>query len=254
MTVSQVWFVLVAILSPLHEFPVGHVERTISVIVDDEAVFVEYGIGLSDETAVNLIEQKKLNEATDLMATTQSAADPATGPPAASVLDLASNFPDSSSELREVSDANDQVLPAEDTPKNREDKTSRLLTAALEPQIPQQLELQINGERVPLELIDAAPSPRHHINLLMRMKAELPAGGRLQISLIDHNFVGNPDLGPQGNVRTALRVRGKTAILSSDVARVMARAVPMASADFPSNPDSSISIIKAEILVTKPEP
>ena len=258
MTVSQVLFIWVAMLSPLHEFPDGHIERTISVIVDDAEIIVEYGIGLSDETAIKLIEELKLVQALDLTEAAadklEPTADPGAGPPVADVFDEAEIAPVMPSEMKEVSDETEQVLPSEGTVRNREDRTFRLLADTLESKIVQQLELQINGERVPLELIDASRSPRHHVNLLVRMKAKLPASGGVGIALIDHNFVANPSLGSTGNVRAALRVRGKTAILSSDVARVMARAVPVAITDFVRNPDASISVINAKILVTKPKP
>ena len=256
MTVSQVLWIWVAMLAPLHEFPDGHIERTVSVIVDDAEIIVEYGIGLSDETATMLIEQAKLIEKAKLIETTRREPEPTTdsGPLDAAVVDSGEIPSCTPFEPEEVSDVGKQVLSAEGTPREQQEKTSRLLADALRTQIPQQLELHLNGERMPLKIIDAVPSPRHHVNLLVRMRAEQPASEGLQITLIDHNFADNSNIGSDGNVRTALRARGNTAILSSDVAKVMVRAAPVAIADFPRNPDSSISLINAKILVTKPAP
>ena len=182
-----------------HEFADGHVERSLSFVVQDQKVFVEYAVGCNTNTMKALLNQWQASSES------ASATTPPVPPAAAgSIVPTVSTPADTS--------ANDPLAAADV-------EIEKAFQTAVLAEIARQLDVTCNGKRVDIRPVSVELSPRHHVNALARLEFDLPQADKIRLIAHDFLFQGN-----DGAVKYALKPKQSTILLRSNVAPILVRA------------------------------
>jgi hypothetical protein len=167
---------------PLHDFPLGHVERALNVVVRQNQVDIEYAIGMSDETAIHLYANGDQSDQA------RSEANESDGSQADSTEAriVAEEVLDDADTKSIVEQSNDQPLGDQ---LGNETRVLKMLSKRAPQEILKRLVLTFDGEEVPLEIVEASPSSRHHVSLLIRIRAKMPVGRVFDFKLADDNYL-----------------------------------------------------------------
>ncbi len=198
-----------------HEFEDGHIERSATLIVDDDKVTVEYGIGCSENTMRELIEFWNAEHPDELN----------TDQPGQDVPQEveASDF-----------EKPDAVLPeSESTPLEFEAALRNEFAAAALRGLSARISATGNSIPISITSIEATPSSRHHVDIVVRMEFELvPETADSSLDSVDQEeteqvilaFEDNNFSDYFGAVRYAVKARRGVFLKESNVAPVLARA------------------------------
>lgn len=218
-----------------HEFADGHVERAVSFVVRDRKGFVEYGVGCNPHTMAALLNKwrandKALTEAELHDSPEQSGAIHSPATPVITSAKTAGENPAATDFDTKMSTSEELSVKNKLSPTDPGKSLTRPLTAqeleiekafqtAVLTEIAKQFEITCNGVRVNLTPHSVELSPRHHVNALAKLEFDLPPADRIR--LVAHDLVF-PDNGGAG--RYALKPKGSTMLLRSNVAPILVRA------------------------------
>ena len=205
-----------------HEFDDGHVERSVSYLLRDQQLTLEYSVGLNPNTMYTLLGEwnvdipqqlkQQIDQRAELTQDAKTAANPST-----SDENTVAEGDSPGSAGQDAAPASDPREPEVEDPIDL--AIEQLFRQHVEPQIRKQLELQLNDQPIPLTLQSVNISPRHHVNLTIRYEVDFPAGGNLRFRATDANFLKN-----RGGVRYAFKGLGRAMVLASNVEPVLVRA------------------------------
>ena len=150
-----------------HEFADGHVERSLSFVVQDQKVFVEYAVGCNANTMKVLLNQWQTSSKS-----TSATESPALSTEVGSILPTATTTAETSAS---------EPLTAADV------EIEKAFQKAVLAEIARQLDVTCNGKRVDIRPVSVELSPRHHVNALARLEFDLPQADRIR--LIAHDVL-----------------------------------------------------------------
>ena len=229
-----------------HEFETGHIERSIDVIIRDHKIEVKYSVGLADETIVNWLVAENAIEAADEARFRKSIAEYE----AASATKEKTKTGSSGS-----SGSAGSVTPSRDSeqlqPQKFQTELTEVMKEKLAPLMLEKLVLATGESQLKVDAHEVSASPRHHVALQIVLRATLPKVGPTKLSITDGNFLETKEADTEdkpaikeadekesdkekavfryfGNIRLACRVKGDAIQLNSNVAKVLARAQPVA--------------------------
>jgi len=234
-----------------HEFELGHVERSIDVIVRGSKLEMKYSIGLSDETIVNWLANEGSIEAADEQRFRALIADYEAQSENTADEGAIQNGSTQQPKAKSAASSQAEEFPAE--PLAFQTELIELLKDRLASKICENLKITSDEKALEFEDPVVSTSPRHHVAMEILLRAELPKLKSIQLSIIDKNFLESNDLvapnseglkpitktSPEenenrdtkesgfrycGNIRLACRVKGDAVQLRSNVAPVLARA------------------------------
>lgn len=184
-----------------HEFDDGYVERSVSYLLRDQRLTVEYSVGMNPNTMYEFLKKWEIEIPADLekqisdraeLTQTEKPQDASTKGPSVVAIESA--------------DPVDMAIEA-------------LFRANVETQIKKNLQVLLNDRPLSLKLDSVDISPRHHVNLTVRLAADVPAAQQQRIRAIDTNFIEQ-----DGGVRYAFKGLGRAMVLASNVEPVLVRA------------------------------
>jgi hypothetical protein len=217
-----------------HEFPDGHVERSLSMVVQDRKVLLEYAVGCNPNTMSALLAQWQANGQATAGPISSTSPIQAGGSPLSRTSDRAAAAegdqlaagPKADSKMSitdaagaKVADSFNPKGPAPIALTGEEPEIEHAFQTAVLAEIAKQLEITCNGVRVNLRPISVELSPRHHVNALARLEFDLPADEKIRLIAHDELFPDNP-----GAVKYALKPRQSAIVLKSNVAPILVRA------------------------------
>lgn len=109
-------------------------------------------------------------------------------------------------------------------------------------------ELQLDGERIDMEVASVDPFAEHHKTAVMKLVAELPDGSTGgQLTLQDASFMKL-----DGAVRYSIKGRGKTLVTKSNAAPIIIRAKRIELGALDADQRSEVCQIKAKVKTITP--
>ena len=187
-----------------HQFEDGYIERTIAVRIRDRQGEIEYAVGLNDATIdqflANWPDDRRL--AKELEDQDRPDGPQQIKPPAQLVAEKAGS----------------EEPPVEGALINELELVRQFAEVAT-PHLSKNLTIQIGDQVLPLTLIAAEPSSRHHATIIVRWRFTLPAAETMQVEVRDRNFLVQP-----GGAKYALKTSGDTMLIRSNVAPILVRA------------------------------
>lgn len=214
------------VLAATHEFEDGFVERSVSVVVQNQTLIVEYSVGLNPLTMRDTLDQWGFETKGTL---------PSTG--------------DTDS---------DRTSDADQKPTNSDSEAAATVSrdAAVERQflqhvgtrLKQQLEVLVGKVPVELKITSTEISPRHHVNVTVRMESQLEPG-MTRIDIQDRNF-----LETDGGVRYALRTRGSSILHFSNAEPSLIRAERTELGKIRKEKREQYTRLIAKVMVATPPP
>ncbi len=225
-----------------HQFEDGYVERTVAVRIRDRTGTLEYSFGLNDAT----MEKFRIHWPNDQALYEQFHQAGKNLPAARTHNQTPSNQQSIPAEGRrlESEDANE---PDEGTLVNEIDLI-RAFAKTATPRLQEGLRIFANEQPLPLKLISATPSARHHATLETVWQFQLPAVPIVHVSVRDTNFLRQP-----GGIKYSLKTSGASMTVRSNVAPILIRS-PRKSLDAASVPQRlSEPGIEARIRTLQPD-
>ena len=220
-----------------HVYPDNYIDRTLSVLVRNRTVQIEYSVALNDATIECLIRQWKspslsaeserqtssLNQSFEAKAATnQPAAIPA---PSGTELNV--------SPASEETFENDAELVA----------AFRKLVAE---KISKGLHVTCKGKPITIREINRDLPAAYHMSVTVQFEFTLPADKATDLSIADDNF-----LRFDGGARYALKAAGNAVLTRSNVAPILVRAKRIEFADLPQDTRREACLINAQIVQTQ---
>ncbi len=240
-----------------HVLEDGYIERTVEVVIRDDTAYVEYSVGLNENTMTQLTsswdelktkptapkpsddkEDEKANptdsepaKTTKTKTKTDEDKEPADSKPVDSS-PADSNSTDSSSEKATVFD---KVLLA---------KFNKLAPA----KVTAGLNITCDDKPVKIESVTLDPAPRHPFDVKVKFQFKIPKSDKesIELKLEDSNFTKQT-----GAVRYALKARGIAMLLQSNVAPIIVRAERIELAELTEEQRKTQTSILARIALMK---
>ena len=222
---------------PIHEFPDGFIERSVSVTFEDMTATIEYSVGCNPSTMLSLMklwsQVPTAEAATNLQSPASEKSDssntdsPGTDSPKTDAPKTKSAQPKPSPQLQASPAANatpaaaPQAVTAVDTemtPQEIEAIEARFREALLH-HVSKNLKVRIDKQLKEPDPVRVAVSPRHHINATLVMEVEFEHGGEADFSIEDALF-----LEFESAFRYAAKAKGDALLLRSNVAPILVRA------------------------------
>ncbi|MEM9942814.1 MAG: hypothetical protein AAF939_14720 [Planctomycetota bacterium] len=208
-----------------HELPDGFVERTMAVIVRDQTAFVEYRIGLNNQTMANLLNEWSNSEKTDSGDPAQKPLDDQTDLEKPGLTtDTEQDQPIADSKLfqplqKSKSNSADYKIPSEDEDVHWLDpqKLSQF-KSQWRNRIVKKLKVVVSNKPVVIEHIKEGPPTRHPFYASIQFEIPIANRGEVGLKIEDHQF-----LNQSGAVRYSLKASGIAMILKSNVAPNLVR-------------------------------
>ncbi len=211
--------------APLHKFPDGYIDRSVSVIVRDQTATIEYSAGMNDETMRQILEKWQSNSPAEKSNANESKA-----------------FPDRNTESKQQpATKTDLTNPEQDTPESTSQRVSgnalvddtdeefvkndaqlmtefQKLAAA---KLKQNLKIACQNKPLNLKQVNVYVPAKRHMSLTIQFEFTLPPSGPNNLSIVDENFESF-----DGAVRYSLKGMGNAILASSNVAPILVRAKP----------------------------
>lgn len=219
--------------TPLHVFPDGYIDRAVAVVIRDQEIQIEYSAAMNDQTISDIL--------TRWQSTPDNAADRMPG----------KNNQNSNKRPRQSSSIPLPEDGDEEDFKNDAQLMEKIQQAAAK-QVPQELEVRVNGQPIKLRLAEDVPPVRHHMSFTLAFRGELLEENAsekqtLQLEVRDRSFFDF-----DGGVRYALKTTGRAILINSNVAPILVRAERQELAELEEEKRQQLTTIDAT-LVCLPE-
>jgi hypothetical protein len=219
-----------------HKFPDGYIDRTISVLIRDRHVEIEYSIGMNDRTMEQVVEAWKEDRS-------NGKDDPSTSDRISldtSNLNVSAGKPQAMPRLADVKQPVDGEVPefVENDPQVLE--TFEKLAAE---KLVADFQVANDGQALGTPGRWTTLPTKRHMSLTLTMNFELPEKKASKLVIRDNNF---RDLA--GGVRKSIKAKGSSILTKSNAAPIIVRAQRIERADVDVSSWQDANTLEAQIV------
>lgn len=226
---------------PPHVYPDNYIDRTVSVLVRNRTVKIEYSVALNDATIERLIREWQFSSSSTETDRQASSADQPTSAIAATVKSSSGPAPEGT--------AKDASRDAEETFENDAELVAKFRKLVAE-KLARGLHVNCEGKLLAIREIKRDLPAAYHMSVTVQFEFTLPTDKVTDLQISDDNFTRF-----DGCVRYALKAVGNSVLTRSNVAPILVRAKRIEFADLSEEARRESCFINAQIVqAQKPQP
>ena len=245
-----------------HVLKDGYIERTVEVVIRDDTAYVEYSVGLNENTMAQLTSSWELKtqptESKPSGGNEDEKANPKESEPVETTKTKTDKKP---SDSKPVDSNPDDSSPTDSSPTDSSSTDSssekatvfdKALLAKFNKSAPAKvtegLKITCDDKPVKIESVALDPAPRHPFDVKVKFQFKIPKSDKesIELKLEDSNFTKQT-----GAVRYALKAKGIAMLVQSNVAPIIVRAERIELAELTEEQRKTQTSILARIALMK---
>ncbi len=217
--------------APAHEFEDGFIERSVSYVVENDTLIVEYSVGLNPNTMMEQLAKWEIAVPEELLPGSNDRG----------------GSDEAASDGREAEAEQKNKMSADRAVPDGHSAIEVLFRKEAGKRIQSGLAVSINGKPLRFRLISNDLSATHHVNMTVRLESKLVGNGVLEVLAQDRNF-----LGWKGGVRYAFKSRGRAMVHSTNAEPTLIRSERVELGKIRKDAREKYTRVVAKVQIGKP--